>query len=142
MPEPIHTSAAVIDLSQRFGATTTVAASPAAGSETVIATLSTPALLGLTIVTGVILKGWAAFTVGTNGVSAQLRIYDTLLATGELIADSGATTWGVAATKLMTEDVMGLDPEADVGSYCLTLTIGSGSATSTVSAVFLSAIAV
>ncbi len=140
MPEPIHVSSSGVDLSQRIVQSTTVAASPATNAETVIATVTMPALLGLTLVTGVLVSGWCAFTVGTSGVSARLRIYDTLLATGELICDTGLTT--VVAANLWETGVQGLDVEGDVGSYCLTLQIGSGAATSTVSAVQLIAIAV
>ncbi len=142
MPDPINVSAARVDLSTRIAVSTTVAASPAAGTETVIATITGLNFPSIVQQVGVIVQGWCAFTVGTNGVTAQLRIYDTSAATGELIADTGVTTQAVTATKLTTASVAGLDVEGDQTAYCLTLTIGSGSAASTVSAVQLLVIAV
>ena len=111
--------------------TTTVAASPSAGAETVIATLA-----GVTTDAPsrhVDLDGWAAFTVGTSGVQAQLRIRQTS-GSGTVVANSGLTT--VVAGNLVSLYVAGFDAPGDVSAmtYVLTLTIGSGAATSTVSA--------
>lgn len=134
----IKTGGAQVDLSQRIVYSTTVAASPSAGSITGIATLTIP--LGCQVTYGVELMGWAAFTGGTNGVSALLGIRQTGTS-GSLIASSGAQT--IVATDLYAFTTMGFDtaPPA-AGVYELCLTIGSGSATSTVSAVYFRALVI
>lgn len=137
--EPIARTALGLDLSPRFFTTTTVAASPAASSETTIATLTIANFANIAVVSGIWLMGWAAYTVGTNGVSVNLQLKQT---------SSGGTAKGAtgAATKtaasLYADDVNGFDSGAGVGVYVLTMTVASGSATSTVSAVFLAAIVV
>jgi hypothetical protein len=141
MPLPFAESANAIDLSPRVVGSTTVVASPAAGAETIIASVTVPG--GLSYATGVFLVAWAAFTVGTDAVSVNLKIRQTDVA-GATIAATGATNEGVtAATQLGTRAVWGLDTAPTAGGiYKATLTMGSGSAPSTVSAVFLGAIAV
>ena len=63
---------------------------------------------------------------------------------GATIFSTGVQTGGHnTATQLVADDVMGFDTAPAAGqTYCVTLTIGSGSATSTVSAVQLVAIAI
>lgn len=141
MPEPIKLESTFVGLSQRFRRTTTVVGSPAAAAETIIASLSVPD--DLAVEAGVRLEGWAAFTVGTNGVSTQLRIRQTNVA-GTVKADTGALTGGVAAAALLAQDVIGFDtgPTLPGQVYVLTLQVASGSAASTVSSVFLGAIVV
>lgn len=131
--EPIYRNAMGIDLSSRVISSVTVAASPSAATETTIATLTIPS--SVAVVSTVLLMGWAAFTVGTNGVSARLRMRQTNTS-GSVVGDTGATTGGITATNLVILDVGGADtaPPA-AGVYVLTLTIGSGSAASTVSGV-------
>jgi hypothetical protein len=139
MPQPIQYDSAHLDLSARFFNSIVVAASPAAATETTIATLT---LAGdLAIGTGVYLFGWAAFTMGTNGVGATMKIRRTSTA-GTTIASSGITL-GVA-TGIYQPAIMGIDPNPvpNTTVYVLTLTIASGSAASTVSAVNLTAVAV
>lgn len=138
--DQIQLAARGVDLSSRIVASTTVSASPAAAAETTIATITVPG--NLTIVTGVILFGFAAFTVGTSGTATRLRIRQTSTA-GATIADTGATTGGIAAAALVDMNVSGTDaaPLA-AGVYVLTLTVTAGSAASTVSATHLVAIAV
>lgn len=136
--EPIHSSALGIDLSPRIAIYTTVDASPAAASETVIATLTIPNFGNLSVVSGIRLSGWAALTVGTSGASVRMRIRQTSVG-GTVKADTGVLTGGVAAGNLLAQDVEGFDSGAGVGVYVLTLTIGSGAATSTVSALVLQA---
>lgn len=138
-PEPIRTDSSVIDLHHRVQQYKTVDASPAAGSETVIATLTLADFGDIAIVSGILLRGWAAFTVGTNGVSANLKIHQTN-ASGATVVASGACT--VVATNLVEASCSGFDAAPGIVSYALTLTIGSGSAASTVSACQLSAILV
>jgi len=139
MPAPIDYSAALIDLAPRFQSTSTVGASPSGSSETIIGTLTLSDFGNLTVVSGVRLQGFAAFTVGTSGVSANLRIRETNVS-GTVVAATGATT--VAAANLVALSVAGLDAAPGVGVYVLTLTIGSGAAASTVSALHLSAVVI
>lgn len=135
-PEPIRVDSVAIDLSNRFQQYKTVDASPSAGTETVIATLTLANFKDIAIVSGVQLDGWAAFTVGTSGVSANLRIRQTN-SSGTIIAATGATT--VTAANLVEMSVKGFDAGAGVGVYVLTLTVGSGAAQSTVSALQIKA---
>lgn len=132
---PIQYSGAAVDLSTRYAGTTTVVASPALAAETIIATVTIPN--NIAIASGVRVYGWAAFTVGTSGISATLQIRRTNV-TGSVVASSGAVT--VVATDLYALPVLGFDAAAPPGTvYKLTLTIGSGAAASTVSAVLLDA---
>lgn len=138
MPVPIAQSAANIDISPRVAFTSTVVASPAAATETIIAslTLNTDEVIR----SGILLRGFAAFTVGTSGTAIRLRIRQTNVS-GTVIADTGAVTGGVAATNLLAETVLGFDtaPAATGQTYVLTLTVTAGAAASTVSAVDLDA---
>lgn len=135
MPPPIQYSAASIDLSQRFGTTATVTGSPAAATETIIATLTLN--LDVAVESGVLLVGYCAFTAGTNAVSATLKVRRTDTS-GTTLKTSGAVT--VAATNLYDRFISAFDtgPTLPGQVYVLTLTMGSGSAASTVSAVTLS----
>lgn len=135
---PERLDARGVNLSSRIVASTTVVASPAAGSETIICSVTMPS--DLRTFTGVVLLGWAAFTVGTSGISADLKIRQTGTS-GTTIADSGAVT--VAAGDLYSPAILGEDTAPAAGQiYKLTLTVGSGAAESTVSAVGLVAISV
>lgn len=138
MPVAISTTSPEIDLSQRFAATTTVVASPALAAETIIAslTLNTDEL----IVSGIMLRGFAAFTVGTSGTATTLRIRRTNVA-GTVVATTGALTGGVAAGNLVADTIIGFDTgAASTGQvYVLTLQVTAGAAASTVSAVELDA---
>jgi len=109
----------------------TVAASPAAGSETVIC--STNPFVPNANYDIVFLVGVANFTVGTNGVSGRLQIRRGTTTGGTSVADTGATTQ--VATHLTQLFAIGVDTLSNVNNqqYSLTLTIGSGSAASTVS---------
>ena len=136
MPQPIRDNVLFTDLSARFQSTQTVGASPSAGSETIIATLTLAGFNDVSLVSGIRLEGWAAFTVGTNGVSANLKIRQTNVS-GTTIVSTGAVTGGISATNLVTLDVNGSDATPGVGVYVLTLTVTGGAAASTVSAVQL-----
>jgi hypothetical protein len=116
MPTPFQQSAAVLDLSPRLFKTAAVVASPAAATETIIASL-------------------------TSAVGGQLKIRRTDVS-GATVKDSGAVT--VVATKLYAPDIVAFDVfQAAPGAvYVLTLTMASGAAESTVSAVSLVALAV
>lgn len=139
MPEAIRLGGAGVDLSPRVARSATVAASPAAAAETVIAsvTINQDLAVGL----GVLVIGYAAVTIGTAGVSATWRIRRDSVA-GTIIKASGAKT--VAATELHDEAIIGIDtaPTFPGEVYVLTLTVASASAESTVSAVELVAVAI
>lgn len=137
MAEPFRIDGVGLDLSNRFQTYQTVDASPSAGSETVIATLTLANFGSMQLAKGVLLLGWAAFTVGTSGVSAALKIRQTNVS-GSTKANSGATT--VSAGNLKEISCWGFDSGAGAGVYALTLTVGSGAAASTVSALELVAI--
>jgi hypothetical protein len=135
---PISESAIGVDLTPRFIQSVTVAASPSAASETTVCTLTIPP--NVPVVNGIIVMGFAAFTVGTSGANCNLKIRQTGTS-GATIAATGATTGGISAGNLVDMNVMGMDTAPIAGGvYVLTLTIGSGAATSTVSATQLVAI--
>jgi hypothetical protein len=139
MPQPIRSSAVALDLSPRIAVSKVVAGSPAAAAETIIASVTIPSFGDLSVVSGILLTGWAAFTVGTSGATARARIKQTD-ASGSAVVDTGLLT--VTAGNLMTISAHGFDAAPGVATYALTLIIGSGAAASTVSAVLLSAIVV
>lgn len=136
--DPIQLDVASVDLSHRIVASKTVVASPAAAAETVIAQISITE--NEQVISGIVLTGWAALTIGTNGTSLQLRLRETGLA-GAVVADTGALTAGIAAAGLSAQDVEGFDVVTTAGGrvYVLTAQIANGSAPSTVSAVLLKA---
>jgi hypothetical protein len=139
MTQPIRQSIVPIDLSERFPSTKVVAASPALAAETVIATLTLPGFGDTAVVSGIQFDGWAAFTVGTSGVSATMRVRQTNVS-GAVVATTGALT--VVATNLVQISVQGFDATPGVAVYALTLQIGSGAAASTVSALSLQAVVI
>lgn len=136
MPQPIQYSGEHVDLSPRFFYSAAVAASPSAAAETTICTVTVTT--DLAVVKGVLLEGAFAFTVGTSGVSATIKIRQTNTS-GATVATTGANT--VAAASLYTFGIQGVDTAATLPGqvYVLTLTVGSGSATSTVSYATLTA---
>lgn len=138
-PTPIRIGAAEIDFSARHPVTTNVVASPALAAETIIASLTFADFGNSTVVQGIQLTGWAAYTVGTSGTAATLRIRQTNVS-GTVVASSGALS--KTAASLYADDVNGNDATPGVGLYVLTLQVTSGAAASTVSAVMLSAIVV
>jgi hypothetical protein len=139
MPEPIKQSVIFTDLSGRFQSTQTVVGSPALAAETIIGSLAIAGFGDTAIVSGIQFDGWAAFTVGTSGVSATMRIRQTN-ASGTVVATTGALT--VVAANLVQINVQGFDALPGVATYVMTLQIGSGAAVSTVSAVSLQGIVV
>ena len=133
---PITASATGLDLSSRHAGSVTVVGSPATSGETIVASITIPSTPA--IVSGVRLEGWCAFTAGTNGVGATLKLRQTSTS-GATIATSGAMT--IVATDLYGFTILGFDSAPAAGQvYKLTLTIASGSATSAVSAVYLGAL--
>ena len=140
--DPIRITSSGVDLSDRFAASTTVVASPAAAAETIIGSLTLGANLSTKL--GVLLTGWAAYTVGTSGSAVQLRLRQTQVA-GTLVAASGALTGSQhGAGILSADDIQGLDtaPVFPGQVYVLTMQVTAGAAASTVSAVFLAAFAI
>ena len=141
MPVPLNENAAGLDLTARAAATTSVVGSPAAAAETIIASLTLNT--DETILSGIMLRGFAAFTVGTSGTATTLRIRRTNVS-GTVVATTGALTGGIAAGNLVAETILGFDTGAALTGqvYVLTLQVTSGSAASTVSAVEFDALIV
>lgn len=141
MPDPIQYSSALVDLTNRFKRSTVIVASPALAAETVVASLTIAD--DLVVAQGVRLEGWLSLTVGTTGANLRLRLRQTGVA-GTLVADTGALTGGIAAANLVAQDIMGFDtaPVLPGQVYVLTAQVGSATAASTLSAVFLGAIIV
>lgn len=136
--QPIKATAADLDFSPRLARSGTVVASPAAAAETTICTVTIP--LDVQPIVGVLLLGFAAFTIGTNGVSANLRIRQTDTS-GTVVKATGAVTETAANLDAMT--ILGMDTSPPAaGVYVLTLTVASGSAPSTVSATSLVALVI
>lgn len=139
MPVPIRYDAQGLDLSKRVQVYATVDASPAAASETVIATLNLAGFADTPIVAGAFLFGWAAYTVGTSGASVQFRIRQTNVS-GTVKANTGAMSGSQhGAGILSADDVNGFDT-APVATYVLTMQVASAAAASTVSNLVLGAI--
>lgn len=139
MPNPIQIGALGLDLSARVFKSEVVAASPAAAAETTICSVTVSGDLATAL--GVVLIGWATYTVGTNGTGVTFKIRQTDTS-GTTVAASGAET--AAATNLQGKTIMGVD-DGQVAArqvYVLTMTVTAGSAASTVSAATLLAIAV
>ena len=140
--EPITANVIHEDLSARFPSTTTVQNSPiAAAAETVIATLTIPNFGNVAIVSGIILSGWAAYTIGGSATATTLRIRQTN-GSGTVIVSTGALTAGVSAGALAAQDADGVDAAPGVGTYVLTLQVTSGATNTTISAALLRAIVV
>jgi hypothetical protein len=135
--EPIEFNVSKVDLSARFPVTTTIVGSPALAAETIIASLTIPNFGGVAIVSGVLLQGWAAFTVGTSGTAVTFRIRQTNVA-GTVVVSTGALTGSQhGAGILSADDITGFDASPGVGVYVLTMQVTAGAAVSTVSAVSL-----
>lgn len=139
MPQPITENVQRVDLSARFPVTTTVVASPSAAAETIIANLTIPLFGDTTIMSGVLLQGWAAYTVGTSGTAVTFRVRQTNVS-GTVVVSTGALTGSQhGAGILSADDISGFDAAPGVGVYCMTMQVTAGAATSTVSAVCLTA---
>jgi hypothetical protein len=140
MPTPaIREIVEAINLSGRVFHSTTIVASPTANAETIVCSLTIDN--NAAVMKAIYIVGWVAFTVGTSGVSAQVKIRQTD-ASGTAKGDSGACTATAAA--LATRGVLGVDTAPTVPGqvYVLTLTVASAGAGSTVSAVELLAVVV
>jgi hypothetical protein len=138
-PLPIRVGASDVDLSARVFRSATVVASPSAAAETTIASVTVSGDLATAL--GVLVVGFAAYTVGTNGTAVNFRIRQTDTS-GTIIKATGATT--ATAANLGAQTIAGVDAGQVAARqvYVLTMTVTAGSAASTVSAVEIVAIAV
>ena len=135
-PVPIRVDGAAVDLSGRLFSSSTVAASPAAAAETVVATVTVSPNIS---VTKVQLTATLAWTVGTSGTAVTLKLRQTD-ASGTTLYSTGATT--ATATNLDSKTVTAVDTSPGSGQiYAVTMTVANGAAASTVSAVTLQALA-
>lgn len=141
MPLPITLDASHLDLSPRLFTSVTVAGSPALAAETIVCSVTCTGDIASTF--GVVIVGTLSFTVGTSGVSAQVKIRRTD-ASGATKIDTGALTGGISATNLVSYSVVAVDAGGYVNGrvYVMTLQIASGAAVSTVSQVSLVALVV
>src|SRR6266702_7052871 len=99
--DPIVTTARGLDLSSRIVTTTTVVASPALAAETIIA--QTAPITNISVVSGVILMGWAAYTVGTSGTAVTFKIRQTNVS-GTIVASSGALSGSQHGAAILSAD--------------------------------------
>ena len=128
-----------IDLSARVQRTTTVVGSPALAAETIVASLTIQG--NLAVPTGILLFGWAAFTVGTSGTGVNLKIRQTD-ASGSTKAATGIVTYTAADLGSLAVHAFDTGPTLPGQVYVMTATVASGGAVSTFSAVQLTAIVV
>jgi hypothetical protein len=134
---PIHFSANSLDLSPRVQRSVTVAASPSDNTETTICSLTVSG--NLAVATGILLFGWAAFTVGTSGDGVNLKIRQTDTS-GSTKAATGLATYTAADLGSLSVHAFDTGPTLPGQVYVLTMTVHAGAAASTVSACQLTAI--
>lgn len=139
MPYPYESTDRQVDKSPRFYTSSAIVGSPALAAETVVCQI-TGLDTQLGVATGVFLSGVVSFTVGTSGSAVTVRIRTgTTAGSGTVVATTGALTGGVSAGNLLSQDIQGSDTTNTGGaalgsaSYCLTLQVTNGGATSTVS---------
>jgi hypothetical protein len=138
MTYPINVNSRFVDLSARMASSSTLVGSPATNAETVVCQI-TGLDTQLFCVAGVFLSGVASFTVGTSGTAVTVRIRTgTTAGSGTVVGTTGALTGGVAAANLLSQDLQCFDSgpanaALASSSYCLTLQVTGGAATSTVS---------
>ena len=141
--DPFRWYGGQVDSGDRIQFSNTVSASPTGSAETVVA--STPAFpANVPFSKGVQVSCELAYTIGTSGVSCQVRIRTGVTAgAGTVLYDSGAQTGGHnTATQLVSDSAAYFHTTPVAGQqYCVTLTIASGAATSTVTKVNITAIA-
>ncbi len=124
-----------MDMSDRFVSSSAVVASPTGSTITTVCSLTLPT--NLSIVSGVLLFGWCAYTVGTSGTSVAVAIRQTNT-TGTVVGTTGLTTR--TAASLYDQNAQGFDAPPGVAVYVLCMTVTGGAATSTVSAANLTAL--
>lgn len=135
----ISRSSKQVDFSPRFATSSTLVASPATNAETVVCQV-TGIPTDTPVMSGVFLSGDASLTVGTSGTAVTYRIRTgTTAGSGTVVASTGALTGGISAGNLISQDIQGVDTQSTGGvspgtaSYCLTVQVTGGAATSTVS---------
>lgn len=128
-----------VDLSDRITANTTIVASPALAAQTTVATINVKGQPSCLL--GVLVWCKLSFTIGTSGVSYQVRTYRGT-SSGTKLDDTGAVT--AVAADLYSDTVIALDPTQPGNGqlYTVTLTIASGAAASTISALTIVAAAI
>lgn len=128
-----------LDFSPRVVHSSTVAASPADATETVVCSVTLPAIVQVNY--GVILMGFGAYTQGTNGTGATLKLRRTDTS-GTTLKSTGIIP--VAAGVLGTGSVLGFDAVAPSAGqvYVLTALMTAATAASTFSAAELVAIVI
>ena len=132
---PERLSARGVNLTPRIPFSNTVAASPAAASETIICQITLPS--NLQVFSGVVIEGQAAWTQGGSATGYTLKIRQTDTS-GTTLYSSGLIT--AAAALLVNTGAMAVDTSPSAGQvYVLTLTVAAGASTSTVSAATLTA---
>jgi len=137
--DTITHAAAGIDFTTRVASSATVIGSPALAAETLIVQLALP--LDGVKTSEILLYGWVAFTVGTSGTAATIRVRraSTLGSLGGLVqATTGALT--VTAANLVAFSVSGADNSQLGPFYSLSLQVTAGAAVSTVTAAQLTVI--
>lgn len=136
---PTRLSGAGLDLSPRVVHSSTVAASPAAASETVVCTVTVPAFVSVNY--GVILLGNGSFTVGASGTGVTLKLRQTGTS-GTTLMSTGILPY--TAADLGQLAIVGFDgsPVLPGQVYVLTATVANGAAASTFSAAELVAIVI
>lgn len=133
---PLKWDASVVSLGSRFFRSATVAASPAAATETIIASLTVDA--DLVVQKGIQVQAFAAYLLGASGTSSNVRIRKTDVS-GTILKATGVIL-GTAAD-LLARSLVAFDtsPVLPNQVYVLTLEVENGAAASTVSAVELAA---
>lgn len=114
---------------------TVVLGSPALAADTAIVT--TPPVSDDQGQRLIVLKGWLAFTVGTTGTGAILRIRQGAGVTGTSVAITG--TMQVTAGNLVSFSILGQDSPGEVAGqqYTLCLQVVGATAASAVGSAFL-----
>jgi len=135
---PITYNGGALDLSPRVAQNTTIVASPAGASETIVGSVTVPS--GISITLGVLVVCTFGVTIGTSGVSYQARVRNTNVS-GTVVGNTGVAT--ATAANLYTVTVIGFDTAAVAGTLeKVTLTVASGAATSTVTPLTVVAICI
>lgn len=132
-----------VDLSGRVQTSSTVIASPSANSETVVAT--TPAFDNdVAFMKGCLIIVELAYTIGTSGTACTVQIRQGTSTSGSSVYSTGAQTGGHStAAQLVADSAGAFDTgPAAAQQYSVTLTVTGGAATSTVSKVNITAIAI
>lgn len=141
MADPFVENLRYTDCSARVQQTTTVITSPTANAETVIAT--TAAFDGtLPIAIGCLIIAEIAYTTGPSATACTVKLRRGTTTSGTQVYSSGAQTGGHNSAGLLVADSAGTFDTApgSAAAYSITLTVTGGAATSTVSAVSLTAI--